>query len=171
MIKQALVQHTNNDEFYTPDIALKPLLKYLPKDVVIWECTDYGKSNITKILKEHGYKVISTHKKDFDFLTDKPSFEFDIIVTNPPYSLKDKFLNKCYEYNKPFALLLPLTALEGIYRGGLYRKNGLQLIVIDKRINFMENMQNDYMKKSGNWFNTSWFCWKLLQHDLNFETL
>lgn len=117
MIKQALVQHTNNDEFYTPDIALKPLLKYLPKDVVIWECTDYGKSNITKILKEHGYKVISTHKKDFDFLTDKPSFEFDIIVTNPPYSLKDKFLNKCYEYNKPFALLLPLTALEGIYRG------------------------------------------------------
>ena len=23
--------------------------------------------------------------------------------------------------------------------------------------------------KKSNWFNTSWFCWKLLKHDLNFE--
>lgn len=116
-MKQALIQHQINDEIYTPEIALIPLLKYLPKNIKIWECTDFGKSNITKVLKEHGYDVISTHKSNFDFLSDKPSFDFDVIITNPPYSLKDEFIKKCYEYNKPFALLLPITALEGIRRG------------------------------------------------------
>lgn len=161
-MKQALIQHQINDEIYTPEIALLPLLKYLPKGLKIWECTDFGESNITKVLKDHGYEVISTHKTNFDFLTDKPSFDFDIIITNPPYSLKDDFIEKCYSYNKPFALLLPITALEGLRRGALYRKFGLQLIILDKRINFMKD-------KKSNWFNTSWFCWKLLKHDLNFE--
>lgn len=117
-MKEALKQHTLNDEFYTPESAILPLLKYLPKNIKIWECTDFGQSEITRILREKGYQVISTHKKDFDFLTDKPDFDFDMIITNPPYSLKDQFIEKCYQYNKPFALLLPITALEGIKRGG-----------------------------------------------------
>lgn len=116
-MKHALIHHQINDEIYTPEIALIPLLKYLPKNIKIWECTDFGESNITKVLKEHGYDVISTHKSNFDFLSDKPTFDFDVIITNPPYSLKDEFIKKCYEYNKPFALLLPITALEGIRRG------------------------------------------------------
>ena len=37
---------------------------------------------------------------------------FDMIITNPPYSLKDEFIKKCYEWNKPFCLLLPITAFE-----------------------------------------------------------
>ena len=120
-MKNALInymKHDVNDELYTPSYALKPLIKYLPKNITIWECTDYGSSNITKILKENGYKVISTHKTDFNFLTDEPPFEFDMIITNPPFSLKNEFLKKCYDYGKPFALLLPITALESTYRGG-----------------------------------------------------
>lgn len=53
----------------------------------------------------------------------------------------------------------------------MYRKNGIQLIVLDRRINFMEHMNVEYKTKSGNWFNTSWFCWKLLEKDLNFESI
>ena len=122
-MKQALIDYMKNgvnDELYTPDYAIDPLLKYLPKHITIWECTDFGESNITKVLKANGYEVISTHIKDFNFLTDVPTFHFDAIITNPPYSLKDEFLEKCYEYGKPFALLLPITALEGIKRGGGY---------------------------------------------------
>ena len=162
-MKQALLHVTKNDEIYTPDYAVYPLLKHLPKNIIIWESTDYGESNITKVLKENGYKVISTHKKNFDFLKDKPDFDFDMIITNPPYTLKDQFIEKCYSYNKPFALLLPITALEGVKRNRLYEKNGLQLIVLDRRINFI--------KGKSNYFNTSWFCWKLLTKDLLFERL
>lgn len=85
-----------------------------------------------------------------------------MIITNPPYSLKNEFLERCYEYNKSFMLLLPLTALEGKQRNELYKKYGIELIVLDKRINFMKNKNNV-------WFNTSWFCRGITNKQLNFE--
>lgn len=166
-MKKAMINYMKNeknDELYTPDYAIEPLLKYLPKDKIIWECTDFGSSNITKLLKQHDYKVISTHKDNFDFLTDIPNFNFDIIITNPPYSLKNEFLKKCYEYDKPFCLLLPLTSLEGIERGKIFREKGIDVLVLDRRCDFMDN-------KKSNWFNTSWFCYKVLPKQLIFEEL
>lgn len=169
-MKKAMIDYMKNeknDELYTPDYAINPLLKYLPnKKLKIWECTDFGESNITKVLVGGGYEIVSTHKKDFDFLTDKPNFDFDMIITNPPYSLKDEFIKKCYEYGKPFCLLLPITSLEGIERGKMYRENGLEVLVFDRRCNFIYNNP-----KKSNWFNTSWFCWKVLPKQLIFEEL
>ncbi len=115
-MKQAMINYIKNeknDELYTPDYAVIPILKYireyansLDHNINIWECTDFGKSNITKILKNEGYNVISTHISNFNFLTDTPIFNFDLIVTNPPYTLKDDFLKSviviisllCYYY-------------------------------------------------------------------------
>lgn len=160
------IQSDKNDELYTPDYAILPLLKYIPKNFVIWECTDFGNSNITKVFKNNGYKVISTNKREVDFLNDNINFDFDIIITNPPYSLKDQFIQKCYEYKKPFCLLLPLTSLEGVKRGNMFREYGIDLIVFDKRCNFIY----DNSKKNC-WFNTSWFCYKVLDKSLIFEVL
>lgn len=157
------IQNPKFDELYTPRYAIEPLIKYLPKDKIIWECTDYGNSNITKVLRENNIKVINTSKSQLNFLTDKPDFNFDIIITNPPYSLKDEFIKKCYEYNKPFALLLPLTSLEGINRGKMFKNNGIELLVFDKRV--------DFNGKGSCWFNTSWFCHNILPKQLMFEEL
>lgn len=168
-MKKTMVNYMKNDkydELYTPEYAINPLLKYLPKDKIIWECTDFGSSNITKVLKKNGFQVVSTHKKDFDFLKDTVDFSFDIILTNPPYSLKNQFLQKCYEYKKPFCLLLPITSLEGIERGKMFREYGVELMVLDKRCNFIYDNS-----KKNNWFNTSWFCWNILPSKLIFESL
>lgn len=116
------------------------------------------------MFREKGNVVKTTHKRDLNFLTDKPDFDFDIIITNPPYSLKDEFLKKCYEYGKPFALLLPITALEGVERGKMFREHGVELLVLDKRCDFLDN-------KKSNWFNTSWFCHNVLPQQLIFEEL
>jgi len=164
-MKQTMINYMQqplNDELYTPIEAIKPLLQFIPNNIkTIWECTDFGESNISKILREKGYIVISTHIKDFNFLIDEPKFDFDCIITNPPYSLKDEFIKRCYYYNKPFALLLPLTALEGINRGNMFRQNGIDLLVLDKRINFMKSKKN-------NWFNTSWFTYRCKNTGLKF---
>lgn len=154
MPKQAMINTMVNgvyDNLYTPISAIKPLIKYLKHEWKIWECTDYGNSLITATLKQNGFDVVvSDIVSGFDFLKDTPDFEFDAIVTNPPYSLKDKFLEKCYQYNKPFALLLPLTALEGKHRSNLYSQYGISVIVLDSRI--------DFTGKKSCWFNVSWFC-------------
>ena len=164
-MKQAMIRYMKtekNDEIYTPKEAIIPILKYLDKTKIYWECTDFEDSNIKKVLVENGFKVIATNKEEFDFLKDDPSFKFDVIITNPPYSIKNKFIKRCYELNKPFLLLLPITALEGKERNRLYKENGLEIIVLNKRINFMKEKKNV-------WFNTSWFCHKICNEQLNFE--
>ena len=168
-MKKAMIDYIKREKFddlYTPDYAIKPLLKYVPKDITVWECCDFtdgGGSQITKLLKQHGCNVISTGKKE-NFFKFKPDIDFDMIITNPPYSLKDEFLERCYEIGKPFCLLLPITALEGKRRGNMFRKYGISVLVFDGRVVYM----ND---KKSNWFNTSWFCYKVLPKQLIFEEL
>ena len=48
-----------------------------------------------------------------DFFDCASDDVYDGVITNPPYSLKDKFIEHCYELDKPFALLLPVTAIQG----------------------------------------------------------
>lgn len=140
------------------------LLPYLKREWVIWECA-WGKGNLFNFLSSEGFNVIGSDK-DFDFLNSYR--ECDCIVTNPPYSIKDKFLKRCYELKKRFAILMPLTALEGKRRGALYRKYGIQLIIPNKRINF----ETPSGKGSGAWFQTAWFCYRLnLPKDLMFVDL
>ena len=58
-MKEAMINSMKigiHDELYTPDYAVYPLIPYLDKDKVYWECTDYGNSNITKVLKRKGFK-------------------------------------------------------------------------------------------------------------------
>lgn len=126
--KKDFVKRGAFDELYTPIEAVEMILKYIPKNVeTIWECTAIENSKITKILNDNGYKVITSHiENDKDFLKYEPEY-YDIIITNPPYSLKDKFLERAFSLNKPFMFLLPLTTLEGFKRGKMFKKNKIQL--------------------------------------------
>ena len=105
-MKKAMIDYMKkekNDDLYTPYSGIYPLVKHLTKKkVIIWEPCDYGKSKITEVLGREGYETVSTDIiHGFNFLTDEPDFHFDWIITNPPYSLKDAFIEKCYSYGKP----------------------------------------------------------------------
>ena len=150
------------NEVYTPREALNPLLPYLKKDWRIWECAS-GKGHIAKYLRDEGFKVIEGQ----DFFNESYMEETDIIITNPPYSNKDDFLERAYILGKPFAFLLPIESLGAKKRGLLYKEYGIQLIVPHERINFIVPSG----KKSA-WFPTAWFCWQLnLPRDLMFVEL
>lgn len=153
-----------NDEFYTPEIAVEMILPFIPKHMTrIWECTAIKESKIVKVLRENGYTVIPTHIRDgFDFLKFEPA-DYDLNVTNPPYSIKDKFLKRAFELGKPFMFLLPISTLEGVGRIKMFQKNHIQLIIPDRRFSFFPG------RDFGHWFQTSWFTWGLnLEKDLNF---
>lgn len=158
-----------SDDFQTPAYALGPLLPYIPKDWVVWECA-CGNGNLVTEFRKQGYRVIwSDIKRDRteDFLTCRPR-RAQVIITNPPYSLKDEFIGRCYEIGRPFALLLPTSDLGGIKRGTMYRMNGLQIIVPDARIEF----ETPSGKPSNPWFHTSWFTYGLgLPKDMMFVEL
>ena len=162
-MKPPLKQGSPND-FQTPPEALQPLFPYLKKEWTIWECAA-GNGNLVNHLRENGYNVIGTDILDgHDFLTWKPE-KFDCIITNPPYSLKEKFLERCYELQKPFALLLPLTTFETQKRQNLFKKYGVEVIFFPKRINF----ETPDGTGSGSWFAVAWFTWGFnIGKELNF---
>jgi hypothetical protein len=163
MKKLKIQMNGRSDEFGTPREAIEPILPYLKKGWKIWECA-WGKGSLAKHLREKGFEVCGSEAIDF-LKIPMPLEDFNCIITNPPYSMKEEFLTKCYEYGKPFALLMPLTALEGKKRGALYKKYGIQLIIPNKRFNF----ETSSGKGSGSWFATAWFCFGLnLPNDLNF---
>jgi hypothetical protein len=155
-MKKAMIEFSKDrsnkkrDECYTPATAVNIIRKYLPK-LKWWEPCDTS-GRITSAMINNGYDIIGT-TTDF-FTTDIPN-GVQAIITNPPYSEKDKWLERCYELGLPFALLLPITALEGVKRAVLYRKYGISVIILDKRMNFTGG--------SGAWFNTSWFTWKITE--------
>lgn len=143
----------NPDDYQTPIEAINPLLSFIPKHWIIWECAS-GKGNLVKAFQNKKYSVIGTDiLQGFDFLTWHPD-EIDCIVTNPPYSLKQQFLTRAYELKKPFALLLPLTTFETKKRQDLFKKYGIEIILFDKRINFETPNKAE---NSNAWFATAWF--------------
>ncbi len=161
--KPKLMMNGHTDEIYTPEYALNPLLPFLKKEWKIWECA-WGTGALATHLKKKGFNVVGFDIQDFFFTNE---FGCDVIITNPPYSKKDEFLKRAYELGKPFAFLLPLTALEGIKRSVLYKKYGLQIIIPNRRINFITPNGG-----SSSWFATAWFTWGLnLPKDLMFVEL
>ena len=150
-MKPPLLQGHRSD-FQTPPQALRPLLPFLKKKWLIWECAQ-GKGNLVRGLNEEGYLTVGSDILDgHDFLTWAPK-KFDCIITNPPFSIKEKFLERAYELGKPFAFLLPLTTFEGKKRQALFQMYGLEVIFFDKRINF----ETPSGRGGGSWFATAWF--------------
>lgn len=156
-----------NDHFQTPDWAIDALVPHLlsqgnPK---IWESAQ-GAGNIVSRLKHHDFDVIGTDiMHGFDFLSPlMPTPDFDISVTNPPYSIKDKWLARCYEIGKPFALLMPITALGEQERFKMYREHGIQVLLLPERVNF----ETPSGEGKGAWFYCAWFCWKILPEQICF---
>ena len=150
-------------DYYTPAYAVEILLPYLPKGAVIWEAA-WGSGVLAGHLNKGGYPVVGS--PEMDMLTEQPG-HWDILVTNPAFSMKTAALQRAYDLGKPFALLLPIEALAGKKRIGLYRQRGIQLLIPDKRINF----HNAGMDGNGAaaTFPTAWYCWGLnLPKELNF---
>lgn len=160
---------SSGDEVLTPFYAVEPLLKYLPKDKIIWCGMDEEWSAFYQLLKEKGYKVVrSSLKEGQDFFDYQPE-EWDIFISNPPFSLKDKVIQRLYELNKPFAILLPMNSLQGKKRYEFF-KNGIQLLAFDSRVDYHTNGNyTDYAK--GNHFSSAYFCKDLLLKDLILEKL
>lgn len=92
-----------------------------------------------------------------------------MIVSNPPFSKKDKILERVYSLNKPFALLLPLTTLQGLRRYKIIHKD-IQLLCFDRRIDYHTRENYDTYTK-GNHFASAYFCRDVLPQRLEMRKL
>lgn len=158
-----------SDEVYTPAYAVKPLLKYVLKPCTIWCPFDKDDSEFVKLFRAAGHKVIASHiDEGKNFFIYEPSEQYDFIISNPPFSIKDDILRRLHELNKPFAMLLPLPTLQGQKRFS-YLKD-CQALIFDKRINYYMDSEKKEIQK-GVSFASIYICKNFLPKNLIFEKL
>jgi hypothetical protein len=161
--KLPTVHLKKNDELYTPEILVKPILKYLKPNSIVWCPFDTENSEFVICLRKTGHNVLYSHIwSGQDFFNYEPDKHYDYIISNPPFSLKLKVLDRLYELNKPFGVLFGLTILNHQEIGDFFLDKKLQLLIVDKKVSFNGHTSS---------FNTSYFCNHLLPRDLIFEHL
>jgi|WetSurMetagenome_2_1015567.scaffolds.fasta_scaffold29136_6 hypothetical protein len=138
------------DLFQTPDYAVDLLIPFIPllhkNTSEIWECAA-GEGKISKRLKYHGYRVLSTDIRGLEleevvpenFLTDYKRTDVyrhpTVIITNPPFSSKYKFIFRAIEYGLPFAFLIPFDMCQKM--AILFDTFDCQGIIPTSRINYI----------------------------------
>jgi len=169
-MKMDKIANSGNDEFYTPRYAVEPLLKYLPKEKIIWCPFDTEESLIVKTLKEKDLKVNATHiKNGEDFFSTQPQGE--IIISNPPYSKKFEVFEKLFELNIPFAMLVGVVGLfESQKRFNLFSKNKFEIMWLNKRISYFKSYEEQKPSVCPP-FSSVWLCKQILPCENLFETV
>ena len=148
--KKMSKKNNPGDNLYTPDYATEMIHQFTPEEWKIWEPA-CGTGNIVKYYQKQNYNIIGTDKETGqDFF--KHTESCDCIITNPPYSIKTEWIERCLQLNKPFALLLPVSALGCNDRSKLWSQVDVELLIPNKRIEFMGDT------KSNIHFDTVWFC-------------
>lgn len=143
-IKNILFLKSDN-EWYTPLNVIIDFLDYLniPQNKVIWCPFDTKESNFVKELENRGYKVIYSHiSEGEDFFEWEPKEQWDIILSNPPFTKKRLLIERAMEFNKPFYLLFGCSIFSQSMGNTL---NKLNFHFIQKQVKFINN-QGEFKK-------------------------
>lgn len=147
-----------HDDYMTPKSAWESILHLIPKDKVIWE-PFYGDGQSGQMLRDLGLTVIHN---DEDFFENNRG---DIVVSNPPFTLNQKILERLVALEKPFILIMPSPKLVTQYVRKLFQnsKDPLQIVVPRKRIQFVKlvdgEVPENYKSKCN--FDCFYYCWKM----------
>lgn len=111
--------------------------------------------------------MINTHIfNGEDFFEITPP-ECDYIISNPPYSLKEKIFFRLYEIGKPFAMLINFQGIfDNKNRFELFKNNPVEMLYLSPRVNYYTP---DSVKPSGVPFQSGYLCNNLLDKQLVFE--
>lgn len=152
-----------HDDYMTPKYAWENIKDFIPKNKIIWEAF-YGDGKSGEYLKELGFDVIH---EEIDFFNEQPK-EYDIIVSNPPFSKMKEIMEKLKEYDKPFILILPASKMcTNALRQ--WKDKHLQIIIPRKRIQFNKLMNGEQSKEHKNQcnFDCFYYCYKMnLKNDI-----
>lgn len=164
----ALEDREKNDFYATPPPAVDGLLRFETFQPRILEpCCGMG--HISEALKAYGHDVVSFDLVDrgygnvrdfFAYNTEKTDFD---IITNPPYSNAEDFVNKGLSLLKgkrqKMAMFMRLLFLEGQKRMKLFAKHPPAAVyVASRRIACAKN--GDFEKYNTGAVCFAWFVWR-----------
>jgi len=154
-----------HDDYMTPKYVWENIKHIIPKNKVIWE-SFFGDGKSGNDLKELGFNVIH---EEIDFFDNKTLPDYDLIVSNPPFSQSKDIMKRLSDLDKPFILIMPSSKINTSYIRDNFTNKGLQIIIPRKRIHFNKLVDG---KKPENWknacnFDCFYYCYKMnLKNDI-----
>jgi hypothetical protein len=160
-------QFSVDDEWYTTKDDVRHFLDKadIPREKIIWCPFDVESSNFVTVLKEYGYHVEHSHlQDDKDFYKYEPK-EWDIIISNPPFKNKHNILIRLLEFNKPWALIFGIQALNSEkFCDSLQKFQRVQYIHLKRRMCFVKDHLNyDINNLNRPSFASLWICNRLIK--------
>ena len=131
-----------DDDYETPKYILEMILPYITPYKRIYDpfyCNGY----VINEWKELNKECINEKKDAFN--RDHPE-NYDIIISNIPFSIKKKCFELLFKLDKPFIILTTIDTLGSVWIKKYF--NDLQFIISNT-------------KKSSSWFDTMWVCYGL----------
>jgi len=157
-----------NDLYETPECATLALLRVeqLPKR--IWEPA-CGRGAIVRVLRAHGHEVLASDLIDYgdptcfyrrDFLLEhKLPKCCECILTNPPFSLAEEFVEHALELCPYVIMLLRLAFLESERRSHILDTGSLARIHVFRRRLPMMHRDGWTGPKTSSAMAFAWFVW------------
>ena len=172
-----------NDYYATPFKATEDVLNALLKsgetlgnDTILEPSA--GEGHIVKVLKDfYPYNEITANDIAYrdsrlgidinggiDFLNYEPHRKFDTIITNPPFTLAQEFIEKALELSNHYVIMFAkIQLLEGDKRRKMFDNSPLKYVyVFSKRVNPLRNGEPTD-EKGKPWASTmcfAWFVWE-----------
>lgn len=147
-----------HDDYMTPKTAWENIKEYIPKNKKIWEAF-YGDGNSGNYLQELGFDVIH---EPVDFFENNLG---EIIVSNPPYSIKKQVFQRLKKLDKPFIIICPSSTINTQYMRELFSDSEypIQIIIPRKRIQFIKLVDGKIPEnyKSVCNFDCFYYCYKM----------
>ena len=150
----------DSDNYATDKNGWEIIKDYIPTDKKIY-APFYCDGKQKEHFKDMGFDIIH---EDIDFFTN--TFEYDIIVDNPPFSKFKEICIKLKEIDKPFILLCPSRTIQLKHFIEKF-KNDIQIITPFKRPTFthLTKPKKGYTPP----FGVQYYCYKMdLPKDLIF---
>jgi type I restriction-modification system DNA methylase subunit len=141
MRKNNITGNIYSDEWYTTQDVVNIAIKLLdpePNSLILCPF-DSEHSLFVKTLEAMEHTVIY----GIDDFIEGQFRLCDYIITNPPFSIKDKVIQKVYEYGVKSVLVMPLDALGGVKRHNMYKEYGYPSVYIpSRRISYIGAEEN-----------------------------
>lgn len=150
------------DNYTTPQQAFDDLCAFKPLHLTKIYDPFYNDGKAQHYLKQ-AFPDCDVIHEDKDAFTWMP--EYDIIITNPPFTLKTKVLKWLMTLDKPFMVLLPINQVCNKGFRAIDKFQQFQYIIPNGRYNFEIEGKNT----KSNWFNVIWYCYKCnLPNEVNY---
>ena len=158
------------DDYYATDPrAMSALLAVETFHQKVWEPA-CGGGHLSRVLEEHGHEVRNSDVVDrmgggvelLDFIDDQIGEWDGDIITNPPYSFAQEFVEQALAVVRDggkVAMFLKLTFLEGKKRKGMFAKHPPKMVfVFSSRVSCARG--GDFSSTQSSAVAYAWFVWE-----------